>query len=462
MSGHPGSSDDLHENYIPEVFEWAPKPQGQWHRLGSFSNQADVDTFSISLRSSLYPRLHLLPTGDVFCSSPFPHAPKGMTYALSVNSSNWSGRFHQVDFEMNLGQFCSNASLQAAPTPDSADRGRFGLYATAKATSVLLPLLHEKNYQARVLICGDERPAIMDLTGWDPAKVPVPGQYRWRPTRGRRELQGSPIRMNLNAVLLPTGEVLVCGGVSGKLVIDKEGNNVLLEVEDEQPGDRHYAVLTPEVFHPDTESWEALPDPAKVVRNYHSVALLMPDGRVWTAGSDKDAGQYAPPHQTPSGGPPAAVLKIEIYQPWYYGDPRRPHIIAAPDHFYPGDKALVLRSTRADEVIRVAMVRCGSCTHAFNPDQRYISVPFRYQGSDIIGFDAPPPTMSRRPDTTSYTPSHEIVSHPGEPPSISTTIRGTAILIAEELGPARQPPAQTHRDGCPVQKVERGSRRQPR
>ncbi|MEU8034385.1 galactose oxidase-like domain-containing protein [Streptomyces sp. NPDC049099] len=34
--------------------------------------------------------------------------------------------------------------------------------------------------------------------------------------------------------------------------------------------------------------------------------------------------------------------------------------------------------------------RTGSCTHAFNPDQRYVSLKFTHEGSDILTVTAPP------------------------------------------------------------------------
>ena len=65
------------------------------------------------------------------------------------------------------------------------------------------------------------------------------------------------------------------------------------------------AVLEPELYDPYANKWHLLKDPSPSPRNYHSVALLMPDGAVWSAGSDKDAGR----------GPAARNLDIDIYEP---------------------------------------------------------------------------------------------------------------------------------------------------
>jgi hypothetical protein len=138
-------------------------------------------------------------------------------------------------------------------------------------------------------------------------------------------------------------------------------------------------VVDPEIYDPFTDKWTWLRDPAPTVRNYHSVALLMPDGRVWVAGSDKDAG----------GGPPARILDIDLYEPWYHGNPRRPFVKAAPSLAYPKE-TVVVRSTFADEIQRVVLLRCGSATHAFDPDQRYISLSFRHVVDDILLVQMPP------------------------------------------------------------------------
>lgn len=45
--------------------------------------------------------------------------------------------------------------------------------------------------------------------------------------------------------------------------------------------DKTDGYIKPELYHPETGEWEILEeDEEHVVRNYHSVALLMPDGRV--------------------------------------------------------------------------------------------------------------------------------------------------------------------------------------
>src|SRR5208282_3400396 len=79
-------------------------------------------------------------------------------------------------------------------------------------------------------------------------------------------------------------------------------------------------VKTAEIYHPAREgqadSWHLGPV-AGETRGYHSVALLMPDGRVWTAGSEWNYGA------TPN-------LAIELFEPDYYAVSDRVSITAAP------------------------------------------------------------------------------------------------------------------------------------
>src|SRR5207302_10374589 len=103
-------------------------------------------------------------------------------------------------------------------------------------------------YRPHILLCGSQQPYTIDLG------VPNP---MWAATYPRA-LAGTPARNHLNGVLLPTGDVSICGGV-------KDGTH------------DNTGVLEAELYHPSTNEWETL-EPATVVHNYHSAALLMPDG----------------------------------------------------------------------------------------------------------------------------------------------------------------------------------------
>jgi hypothetical protein len=160
-------------------------------------------------------------------------------------------------------------------------------------------------------------------------------------------------------VILPTGEVMIVGGV-------------------ENPDDDDTAVAEPEMLVNDGGNWRWSTDvyaPSTIPRNYHSTALLMPDGSVWTGGSNIDA----------KPGPESQRrLEFEIYQPWYWCA-RRPEIMAAPAATRPRQR-LIVRTHAEEDITRLALVRCGSVTHAFNGDQRYIGLrPIRTRSDEYVG-----------------------------------------------------------------------------
>jgi NPCBM/NEW2 domain/Glyoxal oxidase N-terminus len=95
-------------------------------------------------------------------------------------------------------------------------------------------------------------------------------------------------RKNLNATLLPDGTFFVNGGNSSGINFDDTTS-----------------VYVSEIWNPATGTWR-LGASAQKPRNYHSVALLLPDGRVWTAGgggcgatctvNQQSAEMYYPPY----------------------------------------------------------------------------------------------------------------------------------------------------------------------
>ena len=149
-----------------------------------------------------------------------------------------------------------------------------------------------------------------------------------------------------NSVVLPDGKVVVFGG-----------QNFAVPFSD------NTAVLTAEMWDPATESFSALA-PAAVPRTYHSVALLMPDARVFTGGGglcgDCDTNHFdgeifTPPNLLNADGTPAP----------------RPAITTAPATAANG-AAVTVATNRA--VSSFAIVRMGTATHSVDTDQRRIAL----------------------------------------------------------------------------------------
>jgi hypothetical protein len=100
-------------------------------------------------------------------------------------------------------------------------------------------------------------------------------------------------RMHANGVLLPDGTVLAVGG----------GNRALFKEPE----------LVAELYDPVSETWTDLAA-QDASRMYHSTALLLPDGRVLSAGQNHGAQRFtgevfAPPYLFAGRGPRSLPLR---------------------------------------------------------------------------------------------------------------------------------------------------------
>jgi galactose oxidase len=144
--------------------------------------------------------------------------------------------------------------------------------------------------------------------------------------------------------LLPDGKVLVTGGTSGP-----------------GPNNESAAVLHAEMWDPATERFTRMAS-MSVPRVYHSTALLLPDGRVLSAGGGQ-------------GGGGIDRFNAEIYYPPYLFKGQRPTIAYAPPVVSYGQKFWI--DTVDSASIRSAVwVRLGAVTHQVNMDQRIVRLGF--------------------------------------------------------------------------------------
>ncbi|RMZ68166.1 kelch domain-containing [Pyrenophora seminiperda CCB06] len=162
-----------------------------------------------------------------------------------------------------------------------------------------------------------------------------------------------------NAVVLPDGTVLVTGGQKrSKVFTDDDG------------------VLYAELFNPATKSWRTLA-PQAVPRNYHSVSILLADGRVFSGGGglcyvaqgvgrssancnklvDHADGQiFSPPYLFNTDGTPAT----------------RPTISSLSANSVKVGGKLTVEVDKWTPGLQFTLVRIGSVTHSVNTDQRRI------------------------------------------------------------------------------------------
>lgn len=255
----------------------------------------------------------------------------------------------------------------ALPPEDIYEGGSFARY-----TSVLLPLLHQEGFRPRVLIANGARPYRIDL-GHESPSWEQAGNRQWPDP----EFPGGtgPLRHFACPVLLPTGEVFFSGGT-----------RTIGDDQTQQDG----GVTEGEVYDPainwstgaftGSGSWQTV-EPAQVVRHYHSTALLLPNGAVWTAGSNG-----------PSDGPGGdRERRIEIYEPWYFDEQgQRPTVSDVPPNIGYGFRfRFGVDLAAGASISRVALLRCGSVTHAFNSDQRLVSVEFESINATTVEITVP-------------------------------------------------------------------------
>lgn len=294
-----------HNNNTPE--RYSPGRE-EWTLLTAEStshNNAGIDE---------YPRLHLAPSGHVFFST--------------IAKGNF--RFYDPITGTYDGTTVSGGSAD--------------YHHGSEFTSVLLPILPRDLENIWVLACGAASTEKINIKAASPA---------W-------ETAGTPplgkARPHACAVLLPTGSVFLNGG--------------------EVPGGPTEPAS--ELYHPSIDwtqlkytsgpgEWVATDVPF-VKRGYHSVALLMPDGRVWISGStwsDWTQNEH----------------RMEVYSPPYIVEGRVKIHSAPPSVGYGAKFDVTLSSSTA--ISRIVLMRCGSVTHAFDGDQRYVVCEFAQAGSKL-------------------------------------------------------------------------------
>ena len=164
-------------------------------------------------------------------------------------------------------------------------------------------------------------------------------------------------RRHLNATVLPDGQVLATGGTRG-------GGFVNID-----PG---LAVKAAEIWNPATGQWTTLAA-NQVMRVYHSVSLLLPNGTVLHGASgDAMAGTVPVPPQR----------SHEIFQPPYLFKGARPTISSAPATVNYGETFQVV-TPNAAQITEVRWIRLGSVTHAFDASQRANRLSFVINGGNV-------------------------------------------------------------------------------
>ncbi|RUS96674.1 hypothetical protein DSM106972_086970 [Dulcicalothrix desertica PCC 7102] len=207
-----------------------------------------------------------------------------------------------------------------------------------QAASILLPPAQDQ----KVMIIGGgggaatNRVNIINLSASTPTYTVAP--YLLNP------------RMHHNAVILPNRTVFVCNGSRG----------------DE---DVAQSTMPAEIYNPATNTWTQVETPIVNGRVYHSVAVLLPDGRVVVAGGNPSRGTYE--------------NRIEIYSPAYISQ-TRPTISSAPATTTYSRTITIQTNQAATNIKWVHLIRPMAPTHGLDTEQRLVDMPISSRSGNSL------------------------------------------------------------------------------
>ena len=253
---------------------------------------------SASLTTPLYPFMFVLSDGRVLDAG-----PDTVTRALTVGSGTWTTIGSSPFDGMSAVMYRPNKIMKS------------GTWATPEADGI------PPEYNAH------GRTAVLDMNAPSPA---------WRETAAMAHG-----RAYHNLTVLPDGTVFVSGGMS-----TSDGVDIT------------QAVLPAEIWNPDTETWTTVAS-LQNGREYHSTAILLPDGRVLMAGGGSLPGSIAVDQRN-----------AEIYSPPYLFKGPRPTISSAPAGASYGS-SFDVTTPDAAQITKVSMIRLGAMTHGFDQNQRF-------------------------------------------------------------------------------------------
>ena len=183
-----------------------------------------------------------------------------------------------------------------------------------------------------------------------------------------------------SGVVLPTGEVLTVNGADADEVVG--------------PGSGH-PVPQAELFDPVSKTWKPMASDSRH-RSYHSSAALLPDGRVLVGGHG--------PINTLYGGasdfgeknlgwtPPVTDPTFSLYSPPYLFRGARPVITSVnPSIAY--NQPLTINTSDARDISTVVLIRNQSATHLVDGDQRSVVLPIVSRTGDSVTVSVPGNTV---------------------------------------------------------------------
>ena len=144
-----------------------------------------------------------------------------------------------------------------------------------------------------------------------------------------------------NATIMPDGNIFLNGGQSYN--------------------DLEFSVFTPEIYNPNNQTTKEMSN-AYFRRNYHSTSILLPDGRILTAGGDVwNAEIFYPPYLFAKDINDKTILA------------KRPQIINLNKNIRRGEKVQIEVN---GDISKVSLISTGSTTHAQGSESKFRNINF--------------------------------------------------------------------------------------
>ncbi len=278
--------------------------------------------------SGLYPGVHWLPSGELF-----------------FTRTGW-GSHEPLEEEAAMFRFSSPLSgvwtnIAAMNEPDRKE-----------GCSVILIDDKGDNPHAQVFVAGGKKGDQAAISTCEMIIFSDPENIDgWQTT--------APMnfpRIGVSSVVLPDGRVMVVGGRNTEGRFDPS-----FDRNDSSP----IFILRCEIYDPVSDTWAVTP-PMQYPRQYHSVALLLPDGRVFTSGGvDASLGDDEIGNQQDT----------EIYAPAYTLAEERPEIRSTPNETTYGS-VVDIECERAASIVSICLVSPCTMSHHTDPSQRYVDLQF--------------------------------------------------------------------------------------
>jgi hypothetical protein len=254
-----------------------------------------------------YPFSYLLPSGEVFTIGP----SEDVSYELNVANQTWT----------------------ATGGASGITNGSSVMYRPGK-------ILYSGGAPSVIKVTNaSANAATIDLTSATP---------KWKPTAPMRYA-----RVYHTLTMLANGEVLAIGGepTSDQSIVTS-------------------GVLPTEIWNPATEAWSPAA-PIAAARNYHSTAMLLPNGKVLLAGGG---------HYNALSDP--GEFSAQIYSPPYLFDGPRPTITSAPAASTYGTSVNVV-TPEASSIGSVNLVSLGTDTHQGDMAQHFVPLSFTVNAGSL-------------------------------------------------------------------------------